>query len=344
MRRPNERGFSVIEMVIVLAVVSGLMLIVYSMLDETVHATMFNESHNDLTVATQRAVNALQTEVVQSRTVYEENTVGAGYRTALAPAPASVWTTTRLPILQSDPLLAPDTGTGTSRFTGNSLLVARQLAPLSVLYNDDGNAATPDVELLVDRYRFDYFYLARDTSKSFSGSGFVLDLKEASSDEYVDYFELNSLGSVKLRRAIPRVQAAGFARAWNPGQPIASAFYDLAGAADGTFDAAISAPSITVAKTVSLLPELRQPQISGRMSYSVAFTPSAPAAPFPIKTPIASYAQPDPSLPGFPAGFEVKIVGPQGTRKVMTRLLMMAHYQARSYEAQQGFVTTAARF
>ena len=341
MRRRNERGFSVIEMVVVLAVVSGLMLIVYSMIYETVHATMSNESHNDLTVATQRAVNALQTEVVQSRTVYEENAVGAGYRAALTPAPAGVWTTTRLPILQSDPLLAPDTGTGTSRFTGNSLLLARQLAPLSVMYDDDGNAGTPDVELLVDRYRFDYFYLARDTVKSFSGTGFVLDLKEATSEEYVDYFELNSLGAAKLRRAIPRVQAAGFTRAWNAGQPIATGFYDLAGAADGTFDAPLGTPSIAVVKTVSLLPELRQPQISGRMSYSVAF-PSTP--PFPIRVPIASYAKVDPSLPGFPAGFEVKIVGPQGTRKVMTRLLMMAHYHARSYGAQEGFVTTAARF
>jgi prepilin-type N-terminal cleavage/methylation domain-containing protein len=339
----EQRGFSVIEMMVVMAVVSGLILIVYSMVDQTVHMTMFNESHNDLTVMTQRAVNAMQTEVVQSRTVYEENTVGSDYRAALTPAPSNVWTTTRLPILQDDPLLAPDTGTGTSRFTGNSLLVARQLAPLSVLYNDDGNNGTPDVELLVDRYRFEYFYLSRDTSKSFSGAGFLLDLKEAISEEYVDYFELSSLGTSKLRRAVPRVQAAGFTRAWNAGQPIASAFYDLAGATDGTFNAPITSPTIAVAKTVSLFPELRGGRVSGRMSYSVAFIPSS-GAPYPLKAPIASYARPDPSLPGFPAGMEVKIVGPQGTRKVMTRLLMMAHYRARSYETQEGFVTSSARF
>jgi prepilin-type N-terminal cleavage/methylation domain-containing protein len=340
----NERGFSLIEMVVVLAVVSGLMLIVYSMLDQTAHATMFNESHNDLTIMSQRAVNVLQTEVVQSRTVFEENTVGSQYRAALSPAPTGVWATTRLPILQDDPLMAPDAGTGADRFTGNSLLVARQLAPLSVLYDDDGVAGTPEVELLVDRYRFEYFYLGRDTSKSFSGAGFVVDLKEALSGEYVDYFELSSLPAAKLSRAVPWVQAAGFARAWNPGQPVSSAFYDLSGATDGTFNAPIASPSIAVVKTASLFPELKGGRVSGRMSYSVAFVPASPLAPFPLPMPIASYARPDASLPGFPAGFEVKITGPQGTRKVMTRVLLMAHYRAKTYEAQQGFVTTSARF
>lgn len=340
----DERGFSVIEMVVVLAVVSGLLLIVYSMLDQTVHATMFNESHNDLIVMTQRAVNAMQTEIVQSRTVYEENAVGSAYRSALTPAPTNVWTTTRLPILQDDPLMAPDTGTGAARFTGNSLLVARQLQPLSILYDHDGSAGTPDIELLVDRYRFEYFFLSRDTTKSFSGAGYLLDLKEAISEEYVDYFQLDSLGSAKLARAVPRVQALGFTRAWNPGQPVGSAFYTLSGATDGTFDAAINTPSINVVKTVTLFPELRGGRVSGRMSYSVAFAPAAPAAPFPLPMPIASYAQPDATLPGFPAGLEVKIAGPQGTRKVMTRVLLMAHYRAKTYEAQQGFVTTSARF
>jgi len=56
------------------------------------------------------------------------------------------------------------------------------------------------------------------------------------------------------------------------------------------------------------------------------------------------YAQPDANYPKFPAGFEVKIAGPSGHRKVAVRLVLMANYRASTYESQQGFVTTAARF
>ena len=44
------------------------------------------------------------------------------------------------------------------------------------------------------------------------------------------------------------------------------------------------------------------------------------------------------------AGFEVKIAGPAKSRKVMTRVLLMSRYATNTYEAQQGFVTTAANF
>jgi hypothetical protein len=48
--------------------------------------------------------------------------------------------------------------------------------------------------------------------------------------------------------------------------------------------------------------------------------------------------------PGFPSGLEVKVAGPAGNRQVMTRIVLMSHYGVKSYESQQGFVITAARF
>lgn len=340
-----QRGFSLVELTVVLAIVSGLLLICYSMIEQTVRATMFNESHNDLAIMTQRAVNLMQLEIVQSRAVFQEDAIGQGYRTALQiPAAIPRWMNTLLPMLQIDPTMAPDTGTGANRFTGNSLLVVRQLEPLSVMYDHDNNAGTPNVEFLADRYRFEYFFLSPNAGRSFANSGFTLDLIQSTSIEYADYFQLASLTPAQIQRIVPAIIAAGITRAWNPGQPIASAFYAMSGATDGAFDAPLVNPSIAIASNASLFPGLRGGRISGRMDYSLAFVPASPAAPYPLRMPINVYAQSDASLPRFPAGFEVKITGPAGSRKVMTRVLLMARYATNTYETQQGFVTTSASF
>ena len=341
----SQRGFSLVEITVVLAIVSGLLLICYSMIEQTVRATMFNESHNDLAIMTQRAVNLMQLEIVQSRAVFQEDALGQAYRTALQiPATIPRWTDTLLPMLQIDPTMAPDTGNGTNRFAGNSLFVVRQLAPLSVMYDDDGNAGTPNVEFLADRYRFEYFFLSPNASRSFERSGFTLDLMQSTSVEFADYFQLSSLSSSQIQKIVPTIIAAGIARGWNPGQPIASGFYNLSGATDGTFNSPVRNPTIAIASTISLFPGLRGGRISGRMDYSLAFVPASPATPYPLRMPIALYSRTDTTIPGFPAGFEVKITGPAGSRKVMTRVLLMARYGTNTYETQQGFVTTSASF
>lgn len=331
------------EITVVLAIVSAVMILTYKMIEETTRSSMFNESHNDLSIMSQAAANTLQSEVMQTRMVFEENTLGASYRSAFTlPTGYPAWTTTLLPIIDiNSTLMAPDAA-GT-RFAGNSLLLAREMAPLTITYDDDNNNRTPEIEFVADRYRFDYVYLSPNTTRSFSRTGLTLDLIMASSAEYADYFQLNTLTTGKGAIATKLI-AAGLQRAWDPGQPIGNAFYDLSGATDGTFNAPISSPTIPTVRRRQLLKGLLGGRISGAMSYSVAFVPTSPRAPFPLPQSIAAFSQPDASTrPGFPAGFEAKIVGPAGNRQVMTRILLMAHIRGR-YEAQQGFVTTAARF
>jgi Tfp pilus assembly protein FimT len=330
------------EITVVLAIVSILMIVIYSLLEETMQMTMFNESHNELAILSQSAVNALQSEVVQTKVAFEENANGIAYRSALTmPAGVTPWPDSFLPVFDAAGDLEPDPTT--QRFTGNSMLVARQLEPLTITYDDDGTALTPEVEFLADRYRFEYVYLAR-SSRSFSGSGMTLDLLMSTSGEYADFFQLASMTPAATSRIAQKLSTAGLSRAWNPGQPIHSAFYTLAGAFDGTFNAPVNAPAIPIATTKSLLRGLLGGRISGRMDYSVAFAPASPASPFPILTPVRLFARAEPSKPGFPSGFEVKIAGPARNRQVMTRVVLMSHYGTRRYESQQAFVVTAARF
>jgi prepilin-type N-terminal cleavage/methylation domain-containing protein len=324
-------GFSLIEITVALAVVSALMLIVYSIMDQTMRATMFNESHNDLIIMSQRAMNTLQTETVQARQVFQEDADGAAYRAALqVPSRYPAWTTTLLPVLEtSEETLAPDT---TTRFTGNSYFIVRQLEPLSIFYDNDGDPRTPDIEFLADRYRFEYFFLSTNSSRKFSSSPYTLDVLESTSIVYADYFQLSNLARADVQAIGAKLSTLGITRAWNPGQPIDSAFYAIP--ANGTWAAAINRPTIDIASTISLFPELRSGRISGRMDYSVAF------GSYKLPVRIAMYG---PAI-NPPAGFEVKITGPAKSRKVMTRVLLMARYAVNTYEAQQGFVTTSANF
>lgn len=347
--RSSQRGFSLMEITVVLAIVSMVMIMVYSLMEETLHVTLFNESHNDLTILSQSAVNTLQSEVQQAKVAFEEDTLGISYRSALGmPSGVTVWADSRLPRFAETGEIEPDAAN--QSFTGNSLLLARQLAPISVMYNHDNNAFTPEVEFLADRYRFEYFYLARSNVKSFSGSGMTVDLLMSRSAEYADYFQLDALEGFATASVVQKLIAVGMTRAWNPGQTLNSAFYTLSGATDGSFNAPINNPSIPVVHTTTLLRPFfgvhdREQRlaggmgISGRIDYSVAF------GTFELPQPVRVFAQPDNSKPGFPSGFEVKIAGPARNRKVMTRLVMMSHYGGRKrYEAQQAFVITAARF
>lgn len=341
MRRPSQRGFSLMEITIVLAIVSGVMILTYRLIEETVTATMFNESHNDLAVMSQQAVNAVQAEVMQARLVFEENTQGIAYRTALTfPTAPGVWTTSVLPIIDASTVtLEPDTTT--TRFTGNALFLVRQMPPLTLMYDHDGKANTADIEFLADRYRFDYIYLRKDTTVKFARSGQTADLMMATSEEYADYFQLSGV-TAKPGNLAAKVIAAGLKQAWDPGKDVTASFYDLSGATDGTFDAAIKKPTIPIMKTKTLLKGLLGGRITGKMSYSVAFAaPSGPA--YPLRVPIAQFAQPIAALPNYPSGFEVKIIGPAGNRQVLTRIVLMAQY-GKTYEAQQAAVSTAARF
>src|SRR5258708_945263 len=117
----SRRGISLVEIITVLAVVSLLLMTVYKLLEDAMHASMSAESQNDMPIMTQRVVNRLHDEITQSRVAYQEDATGAGYRAALQlPASPAKWTDTLLPVFQTETTLDPDVGNGTDRRAGNS--------------------------------------------------------------------------------------------------------------------------------------------------------------------------------------------------------------------------------
>jgi prepilin-type N-terminal cleavage/methylation domain-containing protein len=262
----SEKGFSLIEALVTLVILSVVILMLYELMIGSMKATMFVESRNDLEIFAQRTVNAIQTAAMQSRIIHQENPLGQAYRNLLIASDLQwpIYPDSRLPV--ADPntsaLLDPDTSSET--FVGNEMLLVRAMEPVPILYDHDGDAGatTPEIPFFVDRYRLEFYSLTLNSARNFNGSGSFLDLIKAEGPDFADYFQLST--TFPGLSAAQRTQiATGLAnlptglttqerirlevddpitQAWDPAQnptnaPPNNAFYDIDGV--GNFSAAV---------------------------------------------------------------------------------------------------------
>jgi hypothetical protein len=355
LRRGSQRGLSLAEMLVTLAISVTVITVVMTIIEEAMKMSLFVESHNDLAVMSQRPINSIQKDLLQQRAVFGEDisgTDGTHYRTtieALIPASVAAPVGSVLPIVNGSGVLAPDSGG--VRTTGNCMLMARQLTPVLLDIAADGTfPAIP--AFVVDRYQFEYIYMSRNATRKFRGGNYSLDLYRYRSVAYADYFQLangtanlSPTQKTNLSTKIRATAAAGGANlqlAWNPGMDLAHAFY--------TIDASLAFPTIvttgllTMQDNTSLLPELLKGRISGKMDYTVAYKVGATAPGTNIPglsglNPVPMYFE-TASAP-LDCGFEVKVVGPIGNRRVMTRLVLYSNYGVTKFGSQEGFVITS---
>lgn len=332
----SQRGMSLVEVIVVMAIALVIILASFQMLEETTRVTMFIETRNDLPIMAQSAVNYLQTAISQSRQIFDSDPtgVGPGYFGALS-VPIALLPDSRMPLVNPNGSFIADT---TEPYTGNCLLIARQLSPIEIEYTGG--------MLEADRYRFELYFLSKRTNWKFVGSDGYVDAMRARSVEYADYFQLSNLSVTsaqrkeindKLRALSPKIEMA-----WDPGQPIAKTIYDLTN--DGTSAATAyklnDKPTITLSDVKSITPQINSARVFGKMNYSVAFKRSATTN-YPITTPVSRYAVYATAKPLFPSGLEFVVVGNANTRRVLSRLTIMAHYRANEYASQEASVITA---
>jgi hypothetical protein len=332
-RRSGERGVSVVEMMVAMTLMLVVSAMYYSLFIGTMDVNTFLESHNDLTTIGQRSVNLIKDEVSQSRQLYQDDTVGQSYLaamtlTSLRPRLSG----SLLPIIDPDGVIEPDGGT---RRVGNSLLVAREELPLSIWIDHDANSATPDVELLVDLLRLEYFYLAYNYDRSFKTSGYYLDLIQARSVAYADYFQLNGLAPAVRQLVAVDLNAQGITTAWDPTLDANQAFFSIspAGALTGPV-----APSIDMSDFKSLMPEFHGGRIQGAIDYSVGLHATPPLE---TSEPVNLFAQ---RSGDFPSGFETLIVGPSATRRVFSRLVLVSEHKGKVNSNANTVISTTAEF
>lgn len=366
--KPN--GFSIVEMSVTLLLLTVVLLILYELLIGTMKTSMFVEAHNDLTVYGQRMVNKLQTDIFQSRFIWEEDATGTAYRQLfldqllLTPGPIHVWSDSRMPDidpgspLPHDGLLDVDL-TGQT-YVGNSLLLVKVLEPVGIPADYDGDGINEST-FFAERYQFKYYFLSPNPARTFrgmpasppfAGTNYYLDLIECESEVFADNAQLVSIFGTLATPAQDQVIANGLLglpgtitvaearrlgvtgpinKAWMPNQPVASAFFGLDNTATLTPD---PSPTFTIAYR-SMVPEMKGGRISGKMEYSVAMNRGT----MDIITPIPKFGEVSTNFPG---GFEVKIVGPTANRKVLTRVVLLSEHLG-VITSQENFVITSTR-
>jgi prepilin-type N-terminal cleavage/methylation domain-containing protein len=337
-RRDHRSGYTIAEMLVVTAIASVIMLASFQLLDETVRVTLFIESRNDLPLIAQSAANSIQTALVQSRQVFDNdasaNAVGKDYYDNLTTSGTDAPVDAVPPLYNDTGSFVPDTAA--AKYTGNCLLLARQLSPITISYS--GGTKT----LFADRYRFEYFYLTQRTNSfKFGGSAVgYLDLMRGRSVEYADYFQLTNVLTTGADKKTVNTAliAANVKYAWNPGQPFAGSFFTLK--SDDVTPYTAGPAKIDVATVKSLTPQVAGGRVFGKMNYSVGFKPTV-ATSFPIPARIPKYAIVDATKPLYPSGLEILAVGNATSRRILVRVVMMAHYRAQDYASQEASVITA---
>lgn len=328
------RGASVPEITVTLALVSVISLIFFEMYVGMMRSGMFLESHNDLAVSSQQALNRIRREIIQSRIIFQDDAAGNGYLGALGlPGAAPLYDDSRLPVIDPNGAFEPDTA-GDEK-TGNILLMARQLRPLELPLDHDADASTAEIDFLTDVYRFEMFYLSPNSGRSFRPFTHYLDLVKVQSPVYADYFQLNGLPAAHRDALAQALFAEGIDRAWDPTQPVATAMYSIA--ADGTMTA-VNSPSIAIEKTESLFPQFRGGAVTGNINYSVAMLHDPPLT-LTVAVPRFGLANGQ-----FPGGFEVQMAGPTGARKVMARLVTLAQFQNKINAVESTITAATTQF
>jgi len=344
--RTGQRGFSLMEATVVLAITSIVLLVVLRMVEQAASLSSYIESHNDLTVLTQRPLNQMQREVLQSRYIFGDD-IGTDYLKNISSqvsskfpiAPGSL-----LPAVDATGTISPDT---TVRRTGNCLLVARALPPVSYTIAVDGNY--PAVNFAADRYQFELFYLTRNTAKTFREGDRIVNLIRYRSGIFADYYQLVNgtvnMSTTQRQSLSKKLTDDKLATAWDPGEAFASAFWtidkDLAFPTSGLQ----ATPDLGLKDVNTIIPELVGGRVSGRMQYTIAYRtgtdkPGKAITGIPNRNLVPQFAKADTSLP-LDCGFEVQIVGGSGARQVMTRLVMYSAYGVTRVDAQEAFVITS---
>lgn len=370
----SEKGFSLIEALVTLVILTVIILMLYELMISSMKATMFVESRNDLEMFAQRTVNAIQTAMIQSRIIHEENALGQSYRNLMVASDLAwpIYLDSRLPVADESAGALLDPDDSDDDFVGNEVLLVRALEPVPIMYDHDGDggAATPEIPFYVDRYRLEFYFLTLNTARNFNGSGSFLDLIQAKGPDFADYFQLSTTfpglsaaqrtqiatGMANLPAGLTtdqriRMEVDGpITQAWDPALDpnVDVAFHDMD--TSGNFsDATVNSLNL---KKGSILPEFGGGRIGGKMEYSVATNSDTPLGdgrfgPLRITDPVPLFGYKNINFPG---GFEIKIIGPKGARSIWNRLVLCSENvriqtggPGREIDSQESVVISSAR-
>lgn len=314
----GSRGFTALETMITLVLVSAMALVIQKTLSTADNAARYMKA---IQTATERGHNLsydIREYVTSSRRIFFDDAVGEGFRDALDLTAFPPVAASRLPMVDEEGRLGPDPAD--TPMTGNFLLFAGEADATSVVSDPAAG-----LKRHIDTYRFHAIYVHQSNRMVVveAGGQNALDLVVWESVEFPNYQQIAGILDDTERGTVIRelVNDHGHTMAWDPAGSIDGSFYVLG--ADGSL---AIAPSLNV--TIGEHPADSR---GGRLVYAdtqLARTDMQDAR----RKAIFATADPENWLPD---GFEVKVVGRSGSRQVWIHLVT-------EVQATQGATATHA--
>ena len=301
----RQRGFTVPEIAFSLVILALLTYLAERTLTGSHDAERLLKATRNVTEKGHRVSFEVFDAVSASRKLYQRDTVGEDYLDALDLTRAPRAVDTRLPLIDETGELGPD-AVGDPR-TGNVLLFVQEGDPIACV----SDAATGDVRY-IDVYQFVCVYPSVSTRVVVPEDGPALDLVVWRSTMFPSLPQLLAVEDTTERESVVRDLAGrhGHEHAWDPTQGVADAFHaiDDLGTIAGTAD-----PDPTI-------PEDVEASGRGRLVYAnVQLSRTDPDVY--LRRAVFTAAE----TPAWaPDGFEVKIAGASGSRKVWIHVVVSA--------------------
>lgn len=301
--RSAEAGFTFVEVAISLVILTMMALVVERTLAGTHDAERYLNGIRKSTERGQRIAYEVRDAVSASRKLYQNDLLGQGYLNALDFTRDPILPTARLPVFDELGVLGPDDPTDPR--TGNILLFVREADAAPAI----ANPATKKVRY-IDTYRFICVY-PRETNRyivSDEPRQFARDLVLWRSEAFPNHAQIMAISDPIERQAVAAdlFNRFEYDLAWDPNASVATGFYALD--AIGNVAAAPS-PSITIGEDQNLSDR-------GRLCYANVQLARTDSASHPRRAIFTT----DPAWN--PDGFEVKVVGQSGSRKVWLHLVV----------------------
>ena len=322
--RRAQAGFSILEALIVTFIVATITLVIERTVSSLTDTERLMRAIRNTADRGQQASYRLRDVVSSSRKIFGNDTVGNAYLGKIGFGALPLLAGSRLPKIDELNPLGPDTA-GDPR-TGNVLLFVRQADPVPA----KAVAASKKMRL-IDTYRIVCVYLSQSTKTVVAGGPPALDLVEWRSDAFPSYAQIQAMTvSAEKKSAVADLyNRFGFDYLWDFTQPVASAFYAI----DGIGNIA-STPTAVTSIPEDLNVSKRGRFVAGNMAVARTDATSFPrASVFTVDAP-ATWS---------PHGFECKICGTSGSRKVWMRLTVEQQASKGRVPAQQTTVVATAR-
>ncbi len=304
--RRAEGGLTLIEVMVSISVLSVLFLVILRSTSLVGDTTFSLESQSTMLIELRKAVSRMHEDISTARKVYEEDVTGRSYIDRMDFGAWPPISTSLLPDIAN--LGDFDRDAVGARRVGNFLLLVGEMSPHN--YYDAGTARTYRVSVyrLVAYYIADYGYPVTQGLSSF-------DLVRWESAAFVDRTTLTSVTDPTVRaNVVTSLQTEkNIYYAWDPSATADLAFYELTSDIAGAPDGGYQIPWCTVSDNTQ--DRLPRTYFRKRNAALVANNDATGEAAVP------KFAQKVAGNPGFPNGFEVMVIGPSGSRKILARVV-----------------------